>query len=100
MSKKDDQIIVIFGASGDLTVRKLIPALYHLCKGGYLPKNFVVLGASRTDMTDEEFRKKVIDNSKFMQDELKVDDECISDFRSRLYYQDLGGDYKYLHQYC
>lgn len=93
MSKIDDQVIVIFGASGDLTVRKLIPALYDLCKGNYLPENFIVLGASRTDMTDEEFREKVIDNSEFLKDDSKEAEACLADFRSRLFYQDLGGDY-------
>ncbi|GLR20195.1 glucose-6-phosphate dehydrogenase [Portibacter lacus] len=93
MNKIDDQILVIFGASGDLTARKLIPALYHLCKGEYLPKNFIVLGASRTDMTDEEFRNRVITESKFFKDEHKSDKACMEDFASKLFYQDLGGDY-------
>ena len=48
--------VVIFGASGDLTRRKLFPALYNLARTGMLPENFVVLGASRTEWSDEEFR--------------------------------------------
>lgn len=54
-----DQILTIFGASGDLTERKLIPALYALKQRGLLPENFAVLGTGRTKMTDEEFRKKI-----------------------------------------
>lgn len=54
-----DQILVIFGASGDLTERKLIPALFALKKRGLLPTNFAVLGTGRTEMTDDEFRKKM-----------------------------------------
>jgi glucose-6-phosphate 1-dehydrogenase len=48
---------VIFGASGDLSRRKLIPALYHLANRGYMPANFVVAGTARTPMTDAQFRE-------------------------------------------
>lgn len=54
----ENHILVIFGASGDLTNRKLIPALYDLYQKQLLPKNFAVLGVSRTNLSDEEFRKK------------------------------------------
>jgi glucose-6-phosphate 1-dehydrogenase len=50
--------MVIFGASGDLTRRKLLPALYNLRRGGLLSDQFAVLGVSRSAMTDEEFRAK------------------------------------------
>lgn len=56
-------ILVIFGASGDLTHRKLIPALYELSQGAdagsRLPDRFAVVGVSRTEMTDEQFRDKM-----------------------------------------
>ncbi len=52
-------VIVIFGASGDLTQRKLIPSLYHLRKQGLLPHNLAVVGISRSKMTDTEFRDRV-----------------------------------------
>jgi glucose-6-phosphate 1-dehydrogenase len=48
--------LVIFGASGDLTKRKLVPALYALFSGGLLAPGFTVVGAARTEMSDEEFR--------------------------------------------
>ena len=48
--------LVIFGASGDLTKRKLVPALYALFSGGMLPTGFTVVGAARTGMSDEQFR--------------------------------------------
>jgi glucose-6-phosphate 1-dehydrogenase len=47
--------LVIFGATGDLTSRKLIPALYALCSQGNLPGGFTVIGAGRTEMTNDEF---------------------------------------------
>jgi glucose-6-phosphate 1-dehydrogenase len=48
--------IVIFGASGDLTRRKLLPALYNLLLDGLLPNNFAVLGLGRKTLPDEDFR--------------------------------------------
>jgi glucose-6-phosphate 1-dehydrogenase len=52
-------VLIIFGASGDLTKRKLVPALYNLAVSGFLPEQFAVLGVSRTEMSDEDFRKKM-----------------------------------------
>ena len=52
-------IIVIFGASGDLTARKLVPALYDLAAQRLLPLEFAVVGISRTEMSHEEFRKRL-----------------------------------------
>ena len=49
--------LTIFGASGDLTQRKLIPALYALAFRNLLPANFGVVGVARTPMTDDEFRE-------------------------------------------
>lgn len=51
--------IVIFGASGDLTKRKLIPAIYALYKRDLLPTNFAVVGVARTATSQEEFRNEV-----------------------------------------
>ncbi len=51
--------MVIFGASGDLTARKLIPALYDLAAQRRLPMEFAVVGVSRTPMSHDEFRKKL-----------------------------------------
>lgn len=52
-------IIVIFGASGDLTSRKLIPALYEMHRAGALPAGTCVLGISRTEMSDQQWRDKL-----------------------------------------
>lgn len=51
--------IVIFGASGDLTHRKLIPSLYDLYLKGRLPKEWRIIGMSRSEYTDDEFREYV-----------------------------------------
>ena len=49
--------LVIFGASGDLTERKLMPALYSLAFRQLLPERFAIVGAARTPGTDESFRE-------------------------------------------
>jgi glucose-6-phosphate 1-dehydrogenase len=53
--------MVIFGASGDLTARKLVPALYDLAAARRLPMEFAVVGISRTEMSHDEFRKRLRD---------------------------------------
>ena len=53
----ENQAIVIFGATGDLTGRKLMPALYNLFAESLLPQDFAVVGYGRTEMTSEEFRE-------------------------------------------
>ena len=76
MKKTEDQILVIFGASGDLTARKLMPALFNLYVAQQLPKNFVVLGASRSNLSDESFRDKVVFSSPYLKE--KIGDDIIS----------------------
>ena len=51
--------MVIFGASGDLAERKIIPALYYLSREGILPDGFCVIGCGRTQLTDDQFRAKM-----------------------------------------
>ena len=55
----DPCVMVIFGASGDLTKRKLLPAVYTLYKERLVPPNFSVVGFSRTDMSDADFRSRM-----------------------------------------
>src|ERR1035437_765958 len=54
-------IIVIFGAGGDLTHRKLMPAIYNLYLDGLLPQKFEVMGLDIKNMSDEIFRKELRD---------------------------------------
>ena len=58
-SRPDPCAIIIFGASGDLTARKLIPSLFNLFRKGYLPQGSFILGCARTQENDDEFRVKV-----------------------------------------
>ncbi|MGD2112130.1 MAG: glucose-6-phosphate dehydrogenase, partial [Gammaproteobacteria bacterium] len=52
-------VMVIFGAGGDLTTRKLLPAIYHLCRDGYLPEPFAMLGVDRKDIDDDGYRARI-----------------------------------------
>src|SRR5580698_5922452 len=54
----DPCVMVIFGASGDLTKRKLIPALYNLAKDNLLSREFALVGFARPEMTSEQFRDR------------------------------------------
>src|SRR5689334_20205519 len=51
--------IIIFGASGDLTHRKLLPALFELGRENLLPKNYYILGVARSPLNDDSFRATV-----------------------------------------
>ena len=94
MNKISNQMLVIFGASGDLTARKLIPAIYSLYKENYLPDNFVVLGASRSTISDDDFRKKVVKESSYLKDSIAEDkNDFVSTFSDKLFYEDLGDSY-------
>lgn len=92
MKKTENQILIIFGASGDLTKRKLLPALYELFKRKLLPERFVVLGASRTPLTDEGFRENAV--------QFFSDVQLADEFRKLLFYQPMNpenpGDYDLL----
>ncbi|MBI3507400.1 MAG: glucose-6-phosphate dehydrogenase, partial [Proteobacteria bacterium] len=55
----DPCIVVIFGAAGDLTRRKLIPALYNLARGRLLAPNFAVVGLAREAIGTEQFRQRL-----------------------------------------
>jgi len=75
-------VLVLFGASGDLTKRKLVPALFNLAKEGLLPKNFAVLGIAFDELSLEQFRDQV---TSFLQpgDE---GSEVLESFKQRLCY--------------
>jgi glucose-6-phosphate 1-dehydrogenase len=80
-----DHVIVIFGANGDLSRRKLIPALFHLLVEGLMPANYRILGSSRSDMSDDAFRQFARASAEeFCRCE--VTDDAWSDFASRLFY--------------
>lgn len=77
--------VVIFGASGDLTRRKLVPALYRLARQRLVPAEFAVIGTARHEMTDEEFRSKMREALNEFSDE-EVDEAAWNSFAAGLFY--------------
>src|SRR5271169_5097132 len=81
----DPCVMVIFGAAGDLTGRKLIPALYNLARASLLSREFAVVGVARAQKSNEEFRKQAFDDVKeFCTDCVETD--LWDWFARRLYY--------------
>lgn len=79
-------VMVIFGASGDLTKRKLMPALYSLFKDNRLPKEFSILGVGRTVYSDSQYRSYILDEIKKFIKEEDQNEKWIDAFISHLYY--------------
>src|SRR4051794_5668884 len=77
--------VVIFGATGDLTMRKLIPALYNIAADGELPPQVAVIGFARRPKTDEEFRKEQEESTKKFSRQ-QVRDEIWAGFAQALFY--------------
>lgn len=84
----NNHIYVIFGASGDLTKRKLVPAIYSLFVQNLLPEKIALLGVSRTEFSDNDFRQKMksaINEFKEIDDLSKIDE-----FIKNVYYTSLN----------
>ncbi|MEI6456098.1 MAG: glucose-6-phosphate dehydrogenase, partial [bacterium] len=86
----DSLCYVIFGASGDLTRRKLIPALYSLYVQKLLPERFALLGVSRSGLTNEAFREAM--RSAICEFKEIEDDSGINNFIQKLYYTTIQFD--------
>ncbi|MDF2756881.1 MAG: zwf1, partial [Nitrospira sp.] len=83
--------LVIFGGSGDLARRRLIPALYNLLLDGLLPGNFVVLGLGRKQMTDEDFRASLREGV-LAHSRQELAEEQWRTFAARLFYLSGGNE--------
>src|SRR5271163_1924061 len=87
----DPCTVVLFGASGDLAKRKVIPAMYDLAIHNSLGARFAIVGYARTAMTDEVFRAAAGDAAKSISEVGPIDPKHWSDFAANLYYH--SGDY-------
>ncbi|MGR3912316.1 MAG: glucose-6-phosphate dehydrogenase [Candidatus Rhabdochlamydia sp.] len=81
-------IITIFGATGDLTARKLIPAIYELLKEGLLPSQFVCIGFARRVKTDQEFRQEMRLAIQEFSRSKPLDQEVWAHFENHLFYHE------------
>jgi glucose-6-phosphate 1-dehydrogenase len=90
-------IVVIFGASGDLTKRKLVPALFRLVQERLMPAEFAIVGLARTEMSDDEFRDKMKEAIEEFSEAKHVDDEVWRSFAQGLHYftADIGDSNAY-----
>jgi len=89
---------VIFGASGDLTRRKLLPAVYRLSRRGRLPAQFAVIGIARSQMDDEAFRTQFRESLREFAGPEAAGDEIAESLASRMYYVAGETDDPALHQ--
>lgn len=85
MRKPESHVIAIFGASGDLTRRKLIPSLFRIYEQGLMPDNFVILGLGRTKLSDQDFRSQM----RNAMEKSKESPENTDKFLSSVYYMAL-----------
>lgn len=89
MKLPESMVMVIFGASGDLTRRKLIPALYLLYKNRRLPRIFAVLGIGRTDYSDTSFREWMEKELREFVKPEEIEEKSFLSFITLLYYQSM-----------
>ena len=78
--------LVIFGASGDLTRRKLLPAVYNLSRDNRLPARFAVLGVARSRLDDEAFRQQFRDSLREFVGVDAIEDEVAASLAARMFY--------------
>ena len=95
MNNPPNQLLVIFGASGDLTHRKLIPSLYDLYIQDLLPEKFVILGVSRTEFSSEAFRDKLKKGIKSFANFKNEGNAKLENFLNSIFYKSIDTeDYK------
>jgi glucose-6-phosphate 1-dehydrogenase len=86
MKKPDNSIFLIFGASGDLTKRKLIPALFQLYRQGLFCNDFAVLGISRTKYDDKSFRESMSNSINEYSENKKIKKKLLNNFVQNIFY--------------
>jgi len=90
--------VILFGASGDLAKRKVIPAMYDLAQHNSLGERYAIIGFARTPMTDESFRATIGEAAKTISEVGPIDPTKWNDFSSNLYYS--AGEYGDLNSYA
>jgi glucose-6-phosphate 1-dehydrogenase len=88
-----DQVVVLFGATGDLARRKLLPGMFHLAQGGLMPERFRIIGAARRGIGEEEFQalaREAIDGS----NRDSADGAAVDDFSGSLRFASVGDGFK------
>ncbi len=95
MNKNNATTIIIFGASGDLTKRKLVPALFELAGEGFLPEKTRIVGFARREKSHDEFRSDMQEGLiQFARSKPQSGSSALTEFLSRLYYHTSSYDDK------
>src|SRR5258708_6367900 len=79
-------VMVLFGASGDLAKRLLVPALYNLACDGLLPKRFALVGVAMDELTTEQFRERMSRDIRRFSTRRQFNEDVWRDLEARLYY--------------
>ncbi|HKY28750.1 MAG TPA: glucose-6-phosphate dehydrogenase [Pyrinomonadaceae bacterium] len=85
-------VVVIFGATGDLTKRKLLPALYRLAQQQLIPAEFAILGTARQQLGDDKYRELLLEALRKFGDDEKIDQSSWDSFAKGIFYE--PGDVK------
>ena len=85
--KSQPFILILFGGSGDLAARKIIPGLYNLFLDGWLPDQFTIIGNGRRKLSDADFRDKLLDGINKFSRKGKAAADKWTDFSARIFYQ-------------
>jgi glucose-6-phosphate 1-dehydrogenase len=86
-AKPQPAIFIIFGGTGDLNLRKIIPALYNLYLDNWLPGDFAIIGTGRTKLNDVKFRAKLLEGINRFSRKGKADKKKWTEFSSHIFYQ-------------
>lgn len=89
MTESNDASILTFGASGDLTSRKLIPAMFQLSQQSYISSRCPIIGIARREKTDEEFRNEIRESVRGRLGPERFDESRWNTFASQLFYRQL-----------
>lgn len=102
MDNSEKNVFVIFGATGDLTYRKLAPALYSLYSQNLIPGNLVIIGTGRKKMSQADFRSRMKEGIALFSEGINPDEDIVEEFLSRFTYfmsdMSSGEEYRLLTQ--
>ena len=85
----DPALMVIFGATGDLSRRKLLPSIYNLARQRLLPPGFAVVGAAMDDLSDEQFRDRALESIREHSRTQPIEEDVLHALAQAIYYQPL-----------
>jgi len=99
--KSQPTVFIIYGATGDLCWRKLVPALYNLFLDNWMPEKFAIIGTSRSEFTNEVFRQKLLDGVNQFSRTGKAAEDKWAAFSAHVFYESAdSNDYETYSGFC